>query len=138
MKEHRQGQEGGYAMPSEEPGTRLEIQAVNHGECTVLRVSGELGHDAAPAILLRDEIMSPNVGRPPRVVLDLGGVTAWDTAGVGAVLGAVKRVMTAGGRLVIAATPADLLERFRRQGLVQRFELRETVEQAVSDFRTPE
>lgn len=26
----------------------------------------------------------------------------------------------------------------QRQGLVQRFELRETVEQAVSAFRTPE
>jgi anti-anti-sigma factor len=138
MKEHRQGKEGGYAMPSEEPGTRLEIQAVSHGECTVLRVSGELGHGAAPAALLQEEIVSLSVGGPPRVVLDLGGVTAWDTTGVGAVVGAVKRVMTAGGRLVIAATPADLLERFRRQGLVQRFELRETVEQAVSAFRAPQ
>jgi anti-anti-sigma factor len=126
------------SVSSARTGTSLEIQAVNHGECTVLHVSGGLGRDAAPAALLQDKIASLNVGSPPRVVLDLGGVTAWDTSGVGAVVGAVKRVVTAGGRLVIAATPADLLERFQRQGLEERLELRETVEQAVSAFRTPE
>ncbi|MEV6869126.1 STAS domain-containing protein [Streptosporangium subroseum] len=119
-----------------ESGTGLEIQSVDRGECTVLHVRGEFNQNVAPATRLRDEMVSPNVGSPPWLVLDLGGVTAWDDEGVGAVIGAVKRVMVASGRLVIAATPADLMERFRRQKLDQRFEFRETVEQAVNEFRT--
>ena len=124
-------------MPSKEPGTKLEVRSVHHGECTVLHVRGEFTEDSAPATLFRDEIVSLNVDAPPRLVLDLGGVTAWDDEGVGAVIGAVKRVTTAGGKLVIAATPADLMERFQRQRLDQRFELRETVEQAVNEFGVP-
>jgi len=124
-------------VPSKEPGTKLEVRPVHHGECTVLHVRGELTEDFAPATLFRDEIVSLSVDGPPRLVLDLGGVTTWDDEGVGAVVAAVKRVMTAGGKLVIAAAPADLMERFQRQRLDQRFEPRETVEQAVNEFGVP-
>ncbi|WP_443078832.1 STAS domain-containing protein [Streptosporangium sp. NBC_01495] len=119
-------------MPSKKPGTTLELG--HHGECTVLHVKGGLTRDAAPAMLLQGEIVSLKVDGPPRLVLDLGGVTAWDDDGVGAVIGAAKRVMTASGRLLIAATPVDLRERFRRGRLDQRLEFRETVEQAVNEF----
>ncbi|MFC7646754.1 STAS domain-containing protein [Streptosporangium lutulentum] len=124
-------------MSSEEPATRLEIQPVGHGECTVLHVRGEFNQNTAPAMRLRDEIVSLNIDGPPCLVLDLEGITAWDEEGVGAVIATLKRVMVAGGRLVVAATPADLMERFRWQRLDQRLELRETVEQAVNEFRAP-
>ncbi|GAA4180411.1 hypothetical protein GCM10022252_03210 [Streptosporangium oxazolinicum] len=119
-------------MPSKKPGTTLELG--HHDECTVLHVKGAFTQDAAPAMLLQGEIASLKVDGPPRLVLDLGGVAAWDDDGVGAVIGAAKRVMTAGGRLLIAATPVDLRERFRRGRLDQRLEFRETVEQAVNEF----
>ncbi|MEU4404124.1 STAS domain-containing protein [Streptosporangium sp. NPDC023963] len=122
-------------MPGKKPGTTLELG--HHSECTVLRVRGGLTRDAAPAMLLQGEIVSLKADGPPRLVLDLGGVTAWDDAGVGAVIGAAKRVMTAGGRLLIAATPVDLRERFRRGRLDRRLEFRETVEQAVNEFGVP-
>ncbi|MEV4383761.1 STAS domain-containing protein [Streptosporangium sp. NPDC049644] len=121
-------------MPSKEPGATLEVQSVRHGECTVAHVRGGLTGEAAPATLFQGEITSLIVDGPPRLVLDLRGVTAWDDDGVGAVIGAAKRVMTASGKLVVAATPADLRERFRRGGLDQRLEFRETVEQAVNEF----
>ncbi|MER5644593.1 STAS domain-containing protein [Streptosporangium sp. NPDC002524] len=119
-------------MPSKKPGITLELGY--YGEYTVLHVRGDLIRDAAPAMLLQSEIVSLKVDGPPRLILDLEGVTAWDDDGVGAVIGAAKRVMTAGGRLLIAATPVDLRERFRRGRLDLRLEFRETVEQAVNEF----
>ncbi|MEV4753489.1 STAS domain-containing protein [Streptosporangium amethystogenes subsp. fukuiense] len=107
---------------------------MHHDEYTVLQVRGKFTQDTTPAALLQGEIVSLSVDGPPRLVLDLGGVTTWDDDGVGAVIGAAKRVMTARGKLVIAATPADLMERFQRQGLDQRLKLRETVEQAANEF----
>jgi len=119
-------------MPSKKPGITLELGY--YGECTVLHVRGNLTRDTAPAMLLQSEIVSLKVDGSPQLVLDLEGVAAWDDDGVGAVIGAAKRVMTAGGRLLIAATPVDLRERFRRGRLDQRLEFRETVEQAVNEF----
>ena len=88
-------------MPSKKPGITLELRY--YGECTVLHVRGNLTRDAAPAMLLQSEIVSLKVDGPPQLVLDLEGVAAGDDDGLGAVIGAAKRVMTAGGRLLIAA-----------------------------------
>jgi anti-sigma B factor antagonist len=114
----------------------LEIRLENHDDCIVLHVKGELERGAAPAARLRDETVSLAVDGPPRLVLDLGGVTTWDDGGFGAVVGMGKRVMTAGGRLIVAATPADLRDRFQRQGLDQRLEFRDTVEKAIQELST--
>ncbi|WP_127934074.1 hypothetical protein [Nonomuraea polychroma] len=93
-------------------------------------MEGKFVHDAR----LRDESMSLGEIGAQRLVLDLGGVSAWDDAGVGAVIAATKRVISFGGCLPIAEA-ADLFERFHRQGLVApRFELRESVMQAVNEF----
>ncbi|GAA2995543.1 STAS domain-containing protein [Streptosporangium longisporum] len=119
-------------MPSKRPGTTLEVD--HRGECTVLHVKGGLTRDVAPAMLLQGEIRSLQTDGPPRLVLDLKEVPVWDDNGVGAVIGVAKWVVTAGGRLLIAATPADLRERFRQGNLDQRLEFRETVEQAVNEF----
>ncbi|WP_425544345.1 STAS domain-containing protein [Acrocarpospora macrocephala] len=70
------------------------------------------------------------------LVLDLKGVASWDSLAVGAVLSTAKRVMTNGGRFVVAGAPADLLAHFRRIGLERVFQCRETVGQAVEELRS--
>ncbi|WP_420855915.1 STAS domain-containing protein [Thermoactinospora rubra] len=76
-----------------------------------------------------------SLGAAPRVVLDLSDVRSWDDLSVGAVIGAVKRALAAGGRLVVAGTPADLMERFRQLRLGERCVFHESVADAVAEFR---
>jgi anti-anti-sigma factor len=105
-----------------------DIQRVEHSTCMVLSIVGEFGREASPATRLRDEMAL--IPAPPRVVLDLGDMTSWDEATIGALIASLKRAMSVGGRLVIAAASPDLSERFRAQALP--FERYSTVADAVA------
>ncbi|MFI6499906.1 STAS domain-containing protein [Nonomuraea typhae] len=110
-----------------------DVQKSEHGACTVLRIVGPFGAsigEPGPAARLRDVMLS--IPTPPCVVLDLGAMTSWDDATIGALIAAGKRAWSAGGWLVIAAAAPDLVERFRAAALP--FELYDTTADAVAAF----
>ncbi|WP_424537106.1 hypothetical protein ACOZ38_29465 [Sphaerisporangium viridialbum] len=49
-------------------------------------------------------------------------------------IAAVKRLNRHEGRLLIAATPSDIMRSFERHNLVQQLELRDSVDQAVREL----
>lgn len=116
---------------SGQPGTALEVRGELHRWCAVVRVSGEFRGDCRLAARLHQVMMELPMPDPPYLVLDLAGVVAWDDWGVGAIVASAKRVMSAGGAMAVAATPADLLAHCQRKGLDQRFRFSERVEAAV-------
>src|SRR5690606_22337404 len=88
-------------------GYRLAVyfhcHAHDHQGWTVVTVVGELDLAAVPTV--RSEVVAA-VGRrrPPRLALDLVGVELIDSAGLGLVVGALKRVRAEKGDLVVVGT----------------------------------
>ncbi|MFI6743789.1 STAS domain-containing protein [Nonomuraea sp. NPDC050451] len=119
----------------EQPGAALDIRGALHDWYAVLHVRGEFCGDARLGARLRDAMAGLPMPDPPHVILDLAGVVSWDSWTIGAVLSSVKRVMTGGGALVVAAAPADLRAHCRRIRLDRAFPFRETVELAVEELR---
>ena len=64
-----------------------------------LRIEGALDVHTAPEI--RDIFDSVIASQPVRVTLDLEGLAAIDSSGVGAIVSLFKRLNEAGGRLVV-------------------------------------
>jgi anti-sigma B factor antagonist len=60
------------------------------------------------------------------------GVAFIDSTGLGALVGALKRVRTHGGELAIVCNRPRLLKVFEITGLVRVFEIHETLDAAVA------
>lgn len=76
----------------------------------VVRATGELDIDSAPRLCAAIE-EAARMSRPPRVVIDLVGVSFCDSTGLRALIGAVREVEVLGGRAVVAAEPDGALDR---------------------------
>ncbi|GAA0439674.1 hypothetical protein Acor_13700 [Acrocarpospora corrugata] len=122
-------------MTGEYPGTALEVRAALADWYAVLHVSGEFRGDEHLGARLRDEMAALPMPDPPFLVLDLAGVSSWDSWAIGAIISTAKRVMTNGGGFAVAASPADLLAHCRRTGVERVFGFHETVEQAAEELR---
>src|SRR4051794_9985940 len=90
----------------------------------VLRCVGEIDVASAPG--LRARIADLQVEGPPRLVIDLTGVTFIDSLGLGALIGAHKRARVLQGALVIV--PSDAASRVLAATALDRvFEIRATL-----------
>ena len=76
----------------------------------VMRAAGELDIDTA-AQLCGAIHEAATTARPPRVVIDLTGVSFCDSTGLRALIGAVREVEVLGGRAVVAVEPEGALDR---------------------------
>ena len=66
-------------------------------------VEGEL--DLHSASVLRSVLNEAEEAGPDRVVLDLGGLTFIDSAGIGVLVGALRRLEARGGTLTVVDVP---------------------------------
>jgi anti-sigma B factor antagonist len=81
----------------------LEIKVDQDGPLTICRPSGEL--DAFTVGRFRESLSE--LGADPRLLIDLSGVPFLDSAGLGALIGGVRRAREAGGDVaVFGARPA--------------------------------
>jgi anti-sigma B factor antagonist len=106
-------------IPSAVPGagTRertivlFDVQRREREGWIVLTIFGELDLSAAPrvrqAALQAVPLVAPAGGEPPRVVVDLSPAAFVDSAGLGVVLGIVRRARQAGGQAAIVVDPSS-------------------------------
>jgi anti-sigma B factor antagonist len=86
----------------------------------VVTIAGAL--DLATMPRLRDRLVRVISERPgATLVLDLDGLSAIDDAGLGALVGALRRARVHGGDVVLVCTSADLLELFALTRLDRAF-----------------
>ncbi len=115
--------------PGRPPPFELARQA--RDGCTILLVAGEL--DLGSAGQFRgavDELAGADPA--PRLVLDLSGLSGWDSAGLAALITAQERVdARPPARMVVAGLPAHLLQRLRDAGLDDGFTWASTVAEAL-------
>jgi anti-sigma B factor antagonist len=92
------------------------------GDVPVVAVHGELDFEGAPNLRLAlIEAIDENPGR--RVVVDLEGVDFIDSAGLGVLVGGLKRVRAAKGELVLVATGRSVVRVLELTGLTRVFEI---------------
>jgi anti-sigma regulatory factor (Ser/Thr protein kinase)/ABC-type transporter Mla MlaB component len=136
------------------PGPPFHLDQRHQDGCTILAVTGPL--DLGSAAQLTAAIASlltralpeaqapspPSVGPPPhpglRLVLDLSGLSGWDSAGLAALITAQQRINAAPpARMVLAGLPDHLAKHLREPGLADRFTLAGTPAAAVATLTPP-
>jgi anti-anti-sigma factor len=115
--------------PGRVPPFRLARQA--RDGCTIVTVTGQL--DLESAGQLRSAVNELAETEPaPRLVLDLSGLSGWDSVGLAALITAQERVdAQPGARMVVAGLSARLLRRLRDAGLDGGFTWADTVGEAL-------
>jgi anti-anti-sigma factor len=105
--------------------------------CTVLSVTGEL--DLSSAGRFTGAVRELVAAAPAvRLVLDLPGLTGWDSSGLAALILARQQVSArSGAQMAVAGLPGHLLQRLRMAGLDGEFTLADTVADAAGMFSAP-
>ena len=96
----------------------------------VLRAKGDLDAYTAPG--LRAQLHEATAGEADLVVVDLARVTFIDSAGLGALVGAHRRMREAEGELRIVRPPALVARAFELTGLDEVLDLRDDRDHALA------
>jgi len=113
----------GSTMTNDESGSIHQVDG-----CAVCSPTGEL--DAATVSQFREAIAE--ISCEPRVVIDLTAVTFIDSAGLGALIGTVRRVHENGGTMTVACPRPSLTRLLEAVGFDSVVPVRNTVGAAVS------
>jgi anti-anti-sigma factor len=120
-----------FALGAPGPPFRLDQRHLNG--FTVLAVTGPL--DQASAGRLTDAIaglLDPTQNPGLRLILDLPGLTGWDSAGLAALITAQQRISASPpARMVLAGLPEHLARHLRDNGLADRFTMADSAAAAA-------
>lgn len=112
----------------------LHVVSREVGGQTVVEVAGEI--DVATADTLRERLNALVDRQQVDLVVDLRQVGFMDSTGLGLLVGTLKRVRTAGGRLQLVIDSERLLMVFRITALEQVFTIRTSLDEAVAEEPT--
>ena len=112
----------------------LRVVSRDVGDQTVVEVAGEI--DVATADTLRERLGTLIDRQHVDLVVDLRGVSFMDSTGLGLLVGTLKRVRTAGGRLQLVIDSERLLMVFRITALEQVFTIRPSLDDALVEEPT--
>lgn len=104
----------------------LEIQVEAAGAVTVCRPVGEL--DAYTVGQFREALAE--LATKERLLIDLSGVPFMDSAGLGALIGGIRRAREAGGDVAVACSRPTLTRLLHTTGFDRIVPVTETVEGA--------
>ena len=107
----------------------LRLDVSERDGWSVLQVGGEI--DVATAPRLREQLIKLVNEQRFMIVVDLGGVDFIDSTGLGVLIGALKRVRTHDGNLVLVCTEPRIVKVFEITGLNQVFQIQSSVDAAV-------
>ncbi len=118
--------------------TRLPVaqsarESAARDDATLVEVAGELDLQSAPQ-LRADLARAIENHAPPRIIVDLGGVSFLDSTGVGVLVGALKRAREAGGALHFCGAQTRVRRVFEITGLIGALPLYDTREAASAAF----
>jgi anti-sigma B factor antagonist len=107
----------------------VETRPADNG-VTVLAPTGRLDVAGAPA--LKEAIVEAVRNGPPKVVIDMGGVSFVDSTGLGSVIAALKQIRNSQGELRLAAPNQQVRVVLELTTLDRVFPYYATVEEALT------
>lgn len=111
----------------------MKINLREEGSVTVLEAKGKITIGEGD-IQLRDEITKLLSEDKKQLVLDLGGVSYMDSAGVGELVSVYTSVKNRGGELKLAALTKKIHDLLQITQLMTIFDTYENVPEAVTSF----
>ncbi len=108
----------------------LRLDVTERDGWSVLEVGGEI--DVATAPRLREQLIKLVNDQQLRIVVDLHDVDFIDSTGLGVLIGALKRVRTNDGDLVLVCTDPRIVKVFEITGLDQVFRILPSVDAVVA------
>ena len=102
----------------------MVIERQDQGKCAVLALRGELDVNGGPR--LRDALVEAIGDGGRRIIVDLEGVDFIDSAGLGVLVGGLKRARMHGDDLVLVATGRSVLKVLEITGLTRVFDIHTT------------
>lgn len=108
----------------------LALSTRAEGDFDVIEVAGEIDVYTAPR--LREAIVSIVENGRTRLIVDVEKVDFLDSTGLGVLVGALKKVRSAGGSLDIVCTHERIIKIFSITGLDKVFGLHRTIDEAVA------
>jgi anti-sigma B factor antagonist len=112
----------------------LEIQVDLANGCTVCRPVGEL--DAFTVSQFRQALAE--LASSPRLLIDLSGVPFVDSAGLGALIGGIRRVRELGGDVAVACPRPTLTRLLHTTGFDRIVTVAPSVAEAIKAFGVAE
>ena len=106
----------------------LDIQIEESRDYVVCRPEGEL--DAFTVSQFREVLAE--LSTKPRLVIDLSEVPFMDSAGLGALIGGIRRTREQGGDVSVACNRPTLIRLLRTTGFDRVVTVADTVEEAAS------
>ncbi len=106
----------------------LEIQVEDGGDHVVCRPIGEL--DAYTVGQFRESLAE--LASSPRLLIDLSSVPFMDSAGLGALIGGIRRAREAGGDVAVACSRPTLTRLLHTTGFDRIVPVTETVQGAAA------
>jgi anti-sigma regulatory factor (Ser/Thr protein kinase)/anti-anti-sigma regulatory factor len=121
-----------FALGPPGPDAPFRLTRQSRDGCTILVAAGQLAPRAADQVIDAAEGVIAD-GAASRLVLDLAGLTFWDSSGVAALL-ALQQWVDAhpSARLVLAGPPEAFARRLGEAGPAGRFTVTGTVQEAIS------
>ncbi|HEV2368289.1 MAG TPA: STAS domain-containing protein [Acidimicrobiales bacterium] len=113
--------------------TMLEIRIDEEPDHVVCRPHGEL--DAFTVSGFRETLAE--LASRPRVVIDLSGVSFMDSAGLGALIGGIRRIRENGGEVAVACNRPTLIRLLRTTGFDRIVAVVDTVAEALAALDAP-
>lgn len=112
---------------------KIETEQTDDG-FTICRPVGEL--DAFTVSQFRQSLAE--LASQSRLVIDMSGVPFVDSAGLGALIGGIRRARELGGDVVVVVNRPGLVRTLRTTGFDRIVAMAETVEAAKEAFEKPE
>lgn len=106
----------------------LEIEVDDSGDYTLCRPVGEL--DAYTVTDFRQSLSE--LASHPQVVIDLSEVPFMDSAGLGALIGGIRRARENGGEVAVACSRPTLTRLLHTTGFDRIVPVTETLDEAVA------
>jgi anti-sigma B factor antagonist len=110
----------------------FEVETRDRDGVVVVQVAGTV--DAVTAPRLSQVLQAEVAAGRPRLVVDLGGTSYVSSAGLRAILAAVKAARVAGGNLALAAAQPQVREVFELAGLTDIVPFHDAVDAAVTSL----
>lgn len=111
----------------------LDIKIEQADDYVICRPVGEL--DAFTVSQFRDALAT--LTTHPRLVIDMSSVPFVDSAGLGALIGGIRRTRELGGDVAVVCNRAPLTRLLSTTGFDRIVTVTETVEQAAESFASP-
>lgn len=113
------------------PGGSLDLEVVEDGPVTVIRLSGDFDLASVPGV--RQRLLDLAVDGRVNQVLDLTAVTFMDSAGLGAIVSTRRRLRPLQGTLVLVCTNDTILRLLRLTSMDRVLPVYPTVDAALAD-----